>query len=272
MVGGGDLNVVLENTEKGDLHDLFEGFNSMTRELQKNQAELAEMEREIAWKEMAKQVAHEIKNPLTPMKLALQQLVISYQEKIKKIPGSQEKFDSIFEKVSSTILNQIENLNLIASEFSRFARMPNYKLEEVDLVNILNDTIMLFVNENINLVNETKLSSALIEADKNQVRRIIINLIRNSMQADAKEIYFKISQENNQFAFIIRDNGIGIAQELRNKIFESNFTTKDKGMGLGLKLAKRFLEGIKGSIELINNSESGTTFKIVIPQLQKKNE
>ncbi len=127
-VAQGDLNVYIQNKEKGEIKDLLDGFNSMTKELQKNQIELAEMERENAWKEMAKQVAHEIKNPLTPMKLNVQQLIIAYKDKTKN-------FESIFEKVSNTILNQIENLSLIASEFSRFAKMPSIKLEEVDIVN-----------------------------------------------------------------------------------------------------------------------------------------
>ena len=121
-VAHGDLNVELDNKEKGEMKDLFQSFNIMTTELRKNQIEISEMERENAWKEMAKQVAHEIKNPLTPMKLAVQQLIISYKDKTKN-------FDTIFEKVSSTILNQIENLSLIASEFSRFAKMPSLKLE-----------------------------------------------------------------------------------------------------------------------------------------------
>ncbi|MCK7520209.1 MAG: hypothetical protein MZV64_22210 [Ignavibacteriales bacterium] len=99
----------------------------MTSELKKNQIELAEMEREAAWKEMAKQVAHEIKNPLTPMKLALQQLIISYKDKSKD-------FDKLFEKVSHTVLNQIDNLNQIASEFSRFAKMPSLKIETLDML------------------------------------------------------------------------------------------------------------------------------------------
>ncbi len=113
-VAHGDLNVQLDLNERGEVKELLEGFNAMTQELKRNEVEMAELERENAWKEMAKQVAHEIKNPLTPMKLAVQQLIISYRDKNKN-------FDSIFEKVSSTVLNQIDNLSVIASEFSRFA-------------------------------------------------------------------------------------------------------------------------------------------------------
>src|ERR1035441_7497673 len=125
----GDLNVSIINKEKGELRDLLNGFNSMVGELKNNQNELAEFEREKAWKEMAKQVAHEIKNPLTPMKLSIQQLIISVKDK-------KTNFEEIFEKLSNTILNQIENLNQIASEFSKFARMPRINLEEIDLLSV----------------------------------------------------------------------------------------------------------------------------------------
>ncbi len=261
-VAHGDFNVELKSNVKGELKDLLSGFNLMTKELQKNQNELAELERENAWKEMAKQVAHEIKNPLTPMKLAVQQLMVSYRDKNKN-------FETIFEKVSNTILSQIENLSLIASEFSRFARMPHFNIEEVDLISVIRDTINLFGDEQIKIEIKGNVNSALIEADKNQFRRLIINLIRNSIQASANKVEIKIESEVDQFILVISDNGKGIPEEIHGKIFESNFTTKNKGMGLGLKLAKRFIEGINGSISLIKNESPGAAFKISIPKLQK---
>ena len=264
-VAQGDLNVEIRNTERGELKDLFEGFNSMTKELRKNQIELAELERENAWKEMAKQVAHEIKNPLTPMKLAVQQLIATYKEKNKN-------FDKVFEKVSTTILNQVENLSLIASEFSRFARMPNFNLEEIDLIPILDDTVNLFGEENIKIQTKSEYNSAIVEADKSQLRRLFINLIRNSIQAEASRIDIETTLEDYYYCILVKDNGNGIPQKIQNKIFNSNFTTKESGMGLGLKLAKRFLEGIKGSIELVESSDAGTTFKISIPALETQNK
>ncbi len=264
-VAQGDLSVELKNNAKGELRDLLNGFNSMTKELQKNQNELAELERENAWKEMAKQVAHEIKNPLTPMKLAVQQLVVSYKDKNKN-------FDSIFEKVSSTILNQIENLSLIASEFSRFARMPNFKLENIDLLKSIYDTINLFTDEQIKIELKTKITNAYIEADEGQMRRLFINLIRNSIQAGATKVEIEVDSENNSYIIYINDNGKGISENIKDKIFESNFTTKTKGMGIGLKLAKRFIEGINGSITLADNASAGAAFKILIPKLDKNNQ
>lgn len=255
-VSKGDLSVKIAHNEKGEMKDLLDGFNQMTSELKKNQIELAEMEREAAWKEMAKQVAHEIKNPLTPMKLALQQLIISYKDKSKD-------FDKLFEKVSGTVLNQIDNLNQIASEFSRFAKMPSLKLELVDLIEVLNDTINIFINEKIKIRIQTEINKAPIESDKSQLRRMFINLIRNSIQANANSINIQLLTEDNFYIIYFSDNGEGISKP--EKIFDENFTTKKQGMGLGLKLAKRFMENMKGDIKLESTSTEGTTFKIIFP-------
>jgi two-component system, NtrC family, nitrogen regulation sensor histidine kinase NtrY len=261
-VAQGDLNIAIENKEKGELKNLLDGFNLMTNELKKNQSELAELEREAAWKEMAKQVAHEIKNPLTPMKLSIQQLIAAFRDKNKK-------FDEIFEKVSLTILNQIESLSSIASEFSRFAKMPSYKIEEVDLSNVSSDVINLFTDEAVDIQLKISVEPPRVSADNSQVRRLLINLIRNAIQAGASEIKLIISRDINFCNMFITDNGKGIPLEIKDKIFDQNFTTKISGMGLGLKLAKRFLDGIGGSIELVENNKLKTTFKVSFPISQK---
>lgn len=261
-VGKGDLNVKIQHSERGELRELLDGFNMMTSELKKNQIEIAEMEREAAWKEMAKQVAHEIKNPLTPMKLALQQLIIAYKDKSKD-------FDKLFEKVSQTVLNQIDNLSGIASEFSRFAKMPSLKIEIIDLVSILNDTVNMFLHEKTAVEIITELKIAEIEGDISQLRRMFINLIRNSIQANASKITISLKEEDGNFKIFFADDGHGIREEVRDKIFETNFTTKKQGMGLGLSLAKRFLESIKGEIILLSTSENGSTFVISIPVYKK---
>ena len=258
-VAHGDLNVELHAPKKGEVKDLYDGFNMMTKELQKNQIELAELERETAWKEMAKQVAHEIKNPLTPIKLAIQQLIASHKEK-------SSDFDKIFSKVTKTTLNQIDNLGQIASEFSSFAKMPSLKLEVMNFTPIIKDTIILFTDDKINIKYNSEISNPVIEADPSQLRRMLINLIRNSIQARADKITFTMSEKEDYYSLITVDNGEGIDEINKNKIFDSNFTTKDKGMGLGLKLSKRFLESINGSITLIDSSSSGTTFEILIPK------
>ncbi len=257
-VSKGDLNIKIKHKEHGELKDLLDGFNQMTSELKKNQIELAELEREAAWKEMAKQVAHEIKNPLTPMKLALQQLMISYKDKSKD-------FDKLFEKVSNTVLNQIDNLNQIASEFSHFAKMPSLKLETLDLLIILNDTVNMFMHENTKLNINTQLLNAIVDADLSQLRRMFINLIRNSMQADATTIDIKVYLENGKYKLLFTDNGKGISESEKEKIFDEHFTTKKQGMGLGLSLAKRLMTSIEGDIKLKSSSQESTTFELIFP-------
>jgi two-component system, NtrC family, nitrogen regulation sensor histidine kinase NtrY len=257
-VSKGDLNVKIDHNERGELKDLLDGFNQMTSELKKNQIELAEMEREAAWKEMAKQVAHEIKNPLTPMKLALQQLIISYKDKSKD-------FDRLFEKVSGTVLNQIDTLNQIASEFSRFAKMPSLKIETIDILSVLNDTVNMFMHEKTSLQINTDLSTAVIDADFSQLRRMFINLIRNSMQANADKIIIELIKNESMYKILFSDNGSGIPENQKDRIFDDNFTTKKQGMGLGLSLAKRFTTSINGEIKLQNSSANGTTFVITFP-------
>jgi len=254
-VAHGDLNVVLKENSMGELKELISGFNIMTGELRKNQKELAELEREQAWKEMARQVAHEIKNPLTPMKLTLQQLVAMYRNKSKN-------FDALFEKVSETILAQIETLSQIASEFSNFAKMPSLNLTEIDLKKSLNEIILLFNDENVSLHLSYIARTEIIEADASQLKRMFINLIRNAMQAKADTVSFSVDEDDKYLFVRISDNGKGIPEMNIHKIFSLNFTTKTGGMGLGLKLAKKFVESIGGDIAVEETSSKGTTFLI----------
>jgi nitrogen fixation/metabolism regulation signal transduction histidine kinase len=214
---------------------------------------------------MAKQVAHEIKNPLTPMKLSVQQLVAAYNDK-------KTEFDDILKKLSQAILNQIENLSLIASEFSTFAKMPSLKLEEFDLITVIKDTIHLFGDEEANIKFKTDTEKVLVESDNSQMRRMFINLIRNSIQAKASIINIDLSVEDGYSIIEVSDNGNGISTEAQNKIFEANFTTKEKGLGLGLKLIKRFLENTNGEIKLISSNTLETVFRIKIPVKGPKQE
>jgi len=257
-VAQGDLSIQIQNKEKGELKELFEGFNAMTSELQKNQKDIAELERENAWKEMAKQVAHEIKNPLTPMKLSVQQLVASYTDK-------KADFSETLKKLSQAILNQIENLSLIASEFSSFAKMPSLKLEEFDLIPVIKDTINIFSDEEVKIEFQPMIKIAVVESDNSQMRRSFINLIRNSLQAQASLIKINLTVEDGQLIIDIVDNGKGIAPENQSKLFEANFSTKEKGLGLGLKLIKRFLENTGGEMFLVSSTGEGTVFRVKIP-------
>lgn len=257
-LGSGDLNIEVEGNYSGEIAELTNGFNKMIKQLRKSQIEMAQLERETAWKEMAKQVAHEIKNPLTPMKLSIQQLLAAYRDK-------SPKFDSIFEKVTSTIITQVETLRNIASEFSNFARMPKLNIERINLIGSINEAINLFANEKLEIKFENNKDVIFINADSDHLNRTFINLIRNSIQAKARNITIDVST-NKDFSYVrIIDNGTGISGENFEKIFEENYTTKPEGMGLGLSITKRFLESINGKIVVEKSSDEGTTFLITIP-------
>jgi two-component system nitrogen regulation sensor histidine kinase NtrY len=254
-VAEGDLNISISANIKGEVGELVEGFNQMVGELRKNQKELAEMEREAAWKEMAKQVAHEIKNPLTPMKLAIQQLVIAKED-------NSGKYEEIFKKVTDTVIKQIDILKNIATEFSNFAKMPDLKIEEINLLDLLEDVISLFEKDKFKIEIDTNLKSAIINSDSEQLQRSLVNLVRNSLQAGSNKIIFNLIKDNNNFHLRVIDNGHGISTEILSRIFDANFTTKVEGMGLGLNMVKRFFDSTNSSIEIESTGDNGTVILI----------
>jgi signal transduction histidine kinase len=257
-VGSGDLNVEIVYKRTGEIKNLIDGFNSMVRRIRQSQIELTRLERETAWKEMAKQVAHEIKNPLTPMKLNIQQLITAHKDK-------SPKFDSIFEKVTSIIISQIDILKNIASEFSNFARMPRLNISKLNAVSVTNEAVSLFSEESIQIKFVADHSSIIINADEEQLKRTIVNLIRNSIQAKANKLTVSISLKEDLCEIKVEDNGTGISEENINKVFDENFTTKKSGMGIGLSMAKRFIESVNGNIAVEKTSTEGTTILITIP-------
>jgi two-component system, NtrC family, nitrogen regulation sensor histidine kinase NtrY len=257
-VASGDYNVEVADNAKGEIKELVDGFNLMVRKVNQSQIDIAKFEREEAWREMAKQVAHEIKNPLTPMKLSVQQLMIAYKDK-------SPKFDSIFEKVTATVISQIETLKNIASEFSNFARMPRINIERIDLVMNIREALSLFQGEKLKIDFKCDGMKVFINADKDHLKRTIVNLVRNALQANATEVLMQVDIQNSNCLIRVSDNGNGIPQEVLPNVFDENFTTKKSGMGLGLSMAKKFIESIQGMIEVENTSSNGTTFLINLP-------
>ncbi len=256
-VASGDLNVEVKSKTRDEVSELVTGFNYMVKELKRSQAELAEFERETAWKEMAKQVAHEIKNPLTPMKLSVQQLIAAFNDK-------SPKFDELFKKVTNTVINQIETLKNIASEFSSFARMPNPKIEKVNLNELIKEAVDLFTDEKA-VVSFQAGNQVDLNVDRDQLRRVFINLIRNSIQANATNVDLSLEKVDSIIWILIKDNGVGIPEEIRDKIFENEFSTKTQGMGLGLAMAKKTIENYNGEISISDSSFRGTTILIKLP-------
>ncbi|PCJ25162.1 MAG: hypothetical protein COA97_08435 [Flavobacteriales bacterium] len=248
------------NDEIGAL--VFE-YNKKVLELEKSANLLIKSERESAWREMAKQVAHEIKNPLTPMKLSIQQL----QRVAKDNP---KDLNERIERTAKTLIEQIDTLTKIANEFSSFAKMPSAEVEKINLIPIIETTIDLYQEESMTIsLTESCEGVANIIADKDHISRAFNNLIKNATQAipenTAGKIDVLISQKENYFLIEIKDNGIGISDDKKDKIFVPNFTTKTTGMGLGLAMVKNIIENANGNIWFETKENIGTSFFISLP-------
>ncbi|HEY4612288.1 MAG TPA: ATP-binding protein, partial [Bacteroidota bacterium] len=241
--------------------ELMTSFTEMVKELKHSREQISRAERELAWKEMAKQVAHEIKNPLTPMKLSVQHLRTAFRDKAPD-------FGAIVERVTQTVIEQIDALSRIASEFSNFARMPERTFERVDVHQLLMETVGLF-QEIQGVEFRTNFSDIVptLVADRDELRRVFINLIRNSVQAmeQGGTVSVDTSVVDHRCVVRLRDTGPGIPPSIQGKVFEPNFSTKTDGTGLGLAICRRIIEDLNGTIELESELGKGTTFTITLP-------
>ena len=245
---------------------LVKEYNKMVRKVEENAVLLAQNERETAWREMARQVAHEIKNPLTPMKLNIQYL----QQALKTGYANIEELTA---KVTESLIEQIDNLSYIASEFSNFAKMPEAKPEQVDLNELLERIGELYLNDDIQVHIEKEQEQMIIYADRNQLLRMFTNIMENAVQSIPEERGGKIDivarYDGNDALISFSDNGRGIPDDVVEKIFQPYFTTKSSGTGLGLAMTKKIIEFWKGSIWFETKVDKGTTFFIRIPLLKK---
>lgn len=243
---------------------LIKEYNKMIAALEISAAKLARSERESAWREMAKQVAHEIKNPLTPLKLGVQLLEKSWKE---NDPNFEKKFASF----NKSFIEQIDSLATIASEFSNFAKMPDTKLENLELLPVIEQTIAVFNssdNVEIIILNRTN-KKVMVLGDKDQLLRTFNNLLKNAIEAsESKEkciIRIRIINDDKNAYVEVEDNGKGIDPSLQNNIFVPNFTTKSSGTGLGLAFVKQAIENAGGTIEFTSEINQGTTFFLTFP-------
>lgn len=253
-------NDPIEWKNKDEIGTLVQEYNRMILELSNSAELLAQSERESAWREMAKQVAHEIKNPLTPMRLSIQLLERAYKDKAPDI-------DQKVERLSRTVVEQIDTLASIASAFADFAKMPKPVLEEMDLRTVVHNTLELFYenDEGVEFIchDEVK-GEMMISGDREQLPRVFNNLFRNAIQAipeDRKgKVEITLSKQGNHFIVAVKDNGTGISDDVIEKIFVPNFTTKSTGMGLGLAMVKNIVEGCGGMIWFETRKDEGSTF------------
>jgi len=256
----------LEYRGHDEISELVQQYNKMLDELQASALKLARSEREDAWREMAKQIAHEIKNPLTPMKLNVQQLYKKWKDK-------PEDFEESLKSFKQYQIEQIDNLSSIASEFSSFARMPKASPRETDLISHINSVADLYSDiKNINLnINFNGLKEVIIFADKEQMNSMLSNIFRNAVQAIPANkrgiIDVSLSVKEQKTIIRVEDNGVGIPDDLKDKLFTPNFTTKSSGMGLGLAIVKRVVETADGRIWFESEPGRGTVFYIEYPVL-----
>lgn len=247
-----------------EIGSLIKEYNKMLAALELSAIKLARSERESAWREMAKQVAHEIKNPLTPLKLGVQLLEKSWKE-------NDPNFERKFESFNRSFIEQIDSLATIASEFSNFAKMPDTRLENLELLPIIEQAIAIFNTSDrieIALLNKAN-RNILIMGDKDQILRTFNNLLKNAIEASENKdkCVIKISLSNDKVDVYIdvEDNGKGIEEELHENIFVPNFTTKSSGTGLGLAFVKQAVENAGGTVKFSSTINKGTVFNLTFP-------
>ena len=259
-------NEYLQYEYDDEIGDLVKKYNHMLDEIERSTRQLVYQEREVAWTEMAKQIAHEIKNPLTPMKLKIQYM----QKKIKEGNADIEKLTL---GVSETLIEQINNLDTIASSFSDFAKLHQPKIEELDWCHLIRNVCNVFENNQVKIDFHSSLDIAMIRCDQNQMISCVNNLIKNAIQSYETEegitILVQLSMVRNQYLLRIQDFGKGISQENLARVFAPNFTTKSSGSGLGLPITKKIINSFDGTIELESKEGEGTCFYVFIPVLEQ---
>ncbi len=256
-------NEPIEWKSKDEVGTLIAEYNKMIAELESSASKLAKSERESAWREMARQIAHEIKNPLTPMKLSIQYLQ-------RAIDDGNQNVTELAKRVNKTLIEQIDNLSSIATAFSTFAQMPKSQNEAFDLNELLRGIVGLFEKEdNVNIRFTPYTDEAMVYADKNQMISVFNNLIKNAIQSvpDGKtaEINVMTMEEFGSIKTVIMDNGSGISKESYDKVFVPNFTTKSSGTGLGLAICKQIVESMRGHIWFESTPDEGTSFFVTVP-------
>jgi signal transduction histidine kinase len=255
--------ILIDSTTE-EIGNLVNAYNSMIDELENSAAQLAASEREAAWREMAKQVAHEIKNPLTPMRLTVQ----SFQ---RKFDPSDPDIERKLDEYSNTLIQQIDTMSSIASAFSTYAKMPAQQDETLNVVKITKLALDIFNEDYIKFSSEEDIIIA--KFDRTQLIRVITNIIKNSVHAieqkapETPVILVRVLKEDQNVCIVVSDNGVGVSEENKEKVFEPKFTTKSSGMGLGLAMVKKIVETYGGTIGLESTVGEGATFKVSFPRI-----
>jgi len=259
-----NTRIPLDGDSTEEIARLVQAYNSMIDELEESAAQLAAGEREAAWREMAKQVAHEIKNPLTPMRLTVQ----SFERKFDPAdPDIREKLNEF----TNTLIQQIDTMGSIAAAFSTYAQMPAQQDETLDVVKITKLALDIFNENYIRFSSNQEQLRA--KFDRTQLIRVLTNLVKNSIQAIEQGgvnnplVQVRVFADNGQVVIEVEDNGVGIPKENQHRVFEPKFTTKSSGMGLGLAMVKKIVETYGGSISFTSQVGKKTVFRVTFPSI-----
>ena len=255
----GDFEIQVKESAYSPLNDLIVAFNSMVADLNTSREKLIEAEKQTIWQEMARAMAHEIKNPLTPIRLATQRLEMKYYEKA-------DNLNEVLEKSLRVVNEEVDNLQSLVSAFSGFAKMPEAKFEHYDINRQLKEICNQYSDD---ATIELKLDPALtmINADSMQMKQVLVNLIQNAIQACDAEPRIKVTTKVNENSceISITDHGRGISEADLVKIFEPYFTTKKKGTGLGLAIVRRIIRQHGGDVNAFSELGEGSTFMLKLP-------
>lgn len=263
-ISRGELDIAIPVTSNDEIGNLAAAYNEMVSRLKELRSELAAAEREAAWKEMAQQVAHEIKNPLTPMKLNVQHL----KRQLSAEKQDPEQLRANIEKITQNLIDQIQSLNNIASDFSKFSKPINEDFVEIPVNEIIESVAELYQHdENVTICRELTSRNAIVFGVRDELKRAVINLVKNAFEAthNEGEIRLRTYVKDRSIFIEIEDNGQGIPEEDKSRIFVPNFSTKSSGTGLGLAITKKIIEAHKGSITFASIEGEGTTFIIKLP-------
>jgi len=263
----GRRNEPLDWDSDDEIGEIIQAYNDMLGKLSESEMKLARSERESAWQEMARQVAHEIKNPLTPMKLSVQHLVRAWQS---DKPES-ERLNALFDKVTQTTLTQIDSLVNIANSFSQFAQMPEPVRVHFRLQEVVEEVANLYSHDaQVQLDWDVPQEPFYVFSDKDQLSRVLNNLVKNAMQAiehnhGMVKVGMQFLEGKTWCRISVQDNGKGIPEDIQPRIFEPKFSTKTSGMGLGLAIVRKIVESCGGTISFISEEGKGTTFWVDLP-------
>ncbi len=257
-VGRGNLDYRVAAQNGDEIGELVRHFNRMAGELKDFQEKTIYLEKMAAWQEIARRLAHEIKNPLTPIQLTIQEMVDQYD-------GSDADYQQLLRECHTIINEEIENLRRLVREFSDFGRLPELQLSEGDLPPVIEDVRKLYPHREIALKIENDIPP--LKFDEDRIRRVLINLIENAIQADpsGQPIIISAGKNGNFVEIAVRDRGSGIASDLQQKIFQPYMTTKKQGVGLGLAITRKIVEEHDGTIRVSSAPGKGSVFTVRLP-------